>query len=181
MCQVAHFFLEFTSKLWWTKDNFFLGIHLETMMNKGYFVREFISNCDEWRSSMRWWMDKKAVNDQRKLKTQGLGWTHCGLVMPYDDIDLGQHWLRWWLVAWWVPSHYLNQMLTCCELNPLRTNFGEILVEIRAFLFKAMHLQISAKCQPFCSGSIEAETKWPQFSRRHFQVHFLEWKWLNTD
>ena len=27
--------------------------------------------------------------------------TLCGLVMPYDDIDLGQHWFRQWLVAWW--------------------------------------------------------------------------------
>ena len=26
--------------------------------------------------------------------------THCGLVTPYGDIDLGQHWLRKWLVAW---------------------------------------------------------------------------------
>ena len=26
--------------------------------------------------------------------------THCDLVMPYGDIDLGQHWLREWLVAW---------------------------------------------------------------------------------
>ena len=27
-------------------------------------------------------------------------WTHWGLLMPYGDWDLGQHWLRWWLVAW---------------------------------------------------------------------------------
>ena len=27
--------------------------------------------------------------------------THCGLVTPYDDMELGQHWLRYWLVAWW--------------------------------------------------------------------------------
>ena len=27
--------------------------------------------------------------------------THWGLVMPYGDIDQGQHWLRKWLVAWW--------------------------------------------------------------------------------
>ena len=27
--------------------------------------------------------------------------THCGLVAPFGDIDLGQHWLWWWL--------YLNQ------------------------------------------------------------------------
>ena len=26
-----------------------------------------------------------------------------------------------------------------------------------------------------------AETKWAPFSRRHFQVHFLEWKCLNSD
>ena len=27
-------------------------------------------------------------------------WIHCGLVTPYGDIDLGQHWFRQWLVAW---------------------------------------------------------------------------------
>ena len=26
---------------------------------------------------------------------------------------------------------------------------------------------------------IEAETKWPPFSRQHFQMHFLEWKYVN--
>ena len=26
--------------------------------------------------------------------------TCCGLMSPYGDKDLGQHWLRWWLVAW---------------------------------------------------------------------------------
>ena len=26
-----------------------------------------------------------------------------------------------------------------------------------------------------------AETKWTQFSRRHFQMHFLEWKSMNFD
>ena len=26
---------------------------------------------------------------------------HCGQVMPYSNIDRGQHWLRQWLVAWW--------------------------------------------------------------------------------
>ena len=31
--------------------------------------------------------------------------THCGLLTPYGDKDLGQHWLMWWLVAW----RHLNQ------------------------------------------------------------------------
>ena len=26
--------------------------------------------------------------------------TQCGLVMPYGGTDLGQHWRRYWLVAW---------------------------------------------------------------------------------
>ena len=26
---------------------------------------------------------------------------------------------------------------------------------------------------------IEAETKWPSFSRQHFQINFLEWKFIN--
>ena len=30
-----------------------------------------------------------------------IGLTHCGLVTLYGDINLGQHWLREWLVAWW--------------------------------------------------------------------------------
>ena len=31
------------------------------------------------------------------------------------------------------------------------------------------------------TSNIEAQTKWPPFSRRHFQVHFLERKCLNSD
>ena len=27
--------------------------------------------------------------------------THYGLVMPYGGKDQGQHWFRWWLIAWW--------------------------------------------------------------------------------
>ena len=30
------------------------------------------------------------------------------------------------------------------------------------------------------SQHIEAETKWPTFHIRHFQMHFLEWKYINS-
>ena len=33
-------------------------------------------------------------------KTCVYWWTHCGLVTPYGDRDLGQPWLRKWLGAW---------------------------------------------------------------------------------
>ena len=26
---------------------------------------------------------------------------HLDLVTPLGDKDLGQHWLRWWVIAWW--------------------------------------------------------------------------------
>ena len=29
--------------------------------------------------------------------------------------------------------------------------------------------------------NMEAETKWVQFHRQHFQMHYLEWKCLNSD
>ena len=36
--------------------------------------------------------------------------THCGLMTPYGDIDLGQHWLRTVMACCrTAPSHYLNQ------------------------------------------------------------------------
>ena len=38
-------------------------------------------------------------------------------------------------------------------IEPLGTNFSEILIEINTFSFKKMHLKLSsAKCQPFCLG-----------------------------
>ena len=37
------------------------------------------------------------------------------------------------------------------------------------------------RCQDICrhidTSHIDAETKWPPFRRRHFQTHFLEWKY----
>ena len=49
----------------------------------------------------------KVISD---LDIGKVGLTHCGLVMPYGNIDLGLYWLRWRLGACLMaPSHYLNQ------------------------------------------------------------------------
>ena len=47
------------------------------------------------------------------------GLTHCGLVMPYDIVELGQLWFKKWLVAWLVPIHHLNQcwLIISCALR----------------------------------------------------------------
>ena len=69
------------------------------------------------------------------------GLTHCGLVMPYGGIDWGQHWLRWWLVAWrhqaitW--TNVGDSLMRCCGIH-LRA----ILHRVPKLLFHTMNLKI---------------------------------------
>ena len=52
--------------------------------------------------------------------------THCGLVMPYGEINLSQHWLRQWLVAWW--HHAITYpMLTYHQYGPVAFTGGQFL------------------------------------------------------
>ena len=56
--------------------------------------------------------------------------THCGLVMPYDNIHLVQHWLSGWLAA---PSHYLNQCwlgINEAHRHLAEVNFTETILDI---------------------------------------------------
>ena len=71
-------------------------------------------------------------------------------------------------------------------IRTFATNFSEILSEINTFSFKKMRLKMSsAKWRPFCLGlnvlTHWGRDKWTPFRRRHFQMHFLEWKYLNSD
>ena len=52
---------------------------------------------------------------------------HCGLVMPYGDIDMGQHWLRQWLVASW------HQAIT------------QTIVDFSSKVFCGIHLSVRVK------------------------------------
>ena len=44
--------------------------------------------------------------------------THCGLLTSYGDRDLGQHWLRKWLVAW----RHQTITWTNFDLSSVRSN-----------------------------------------------------------
>ena len=33
---------------------------------------------------------------------------HCGLVTPYDIVDMDHHWTWWWVAACSAPKHYLT-------------------------------------------------------------------------
>ena len=60
------------------------------------------------------------------------------------------------LRAWWsYDIETLSVILALCVGNPSDTVFSGYFYHI------------------------EAETKWPSFARRHFQMHFPEWKRLN--
>ena len=66
--------------------------------------------------------------------------------------ELGQYWLRWWLVAYSAPSHYLNQcwlIVNCTLKNKLQWNLNQN----TKLCFTKMHLKISsAKWWPFYPG-----------------------------
>ena len=89
-------------------------------------------------------------------------------------------------------------------IGPLGRKFSEILIGIQTSSLKKMHLKMSsAKWPPFYLGlnvltlmlrsehsrsirsvpwfHICSWTKWLPFCRRHFHMHFLEWKCLNLD
>ena len=109
----------------------------------------------------------------------------------------------YWMVLWY--DTYSLRPVTCSLLVPLKachlfshvpitkpvlklgTNFSKISIKIQIFSFKKVHLKIfsSAKCcillRPPCLNSSPPGQNGHHFSRRHFQMHYLEWKWYNSD
>ena len=41
---------------------------------------------------------------------------YCGLEMPYGDTDLSQHWLWWWLGAWWHQAITWTNIVSSTKL-----------------------------------------------------------------
>ena len=74
-----------------------------------HYARILLRRTDQSASS--WWLQMTWCQIGARPSTTTLlsGWcctiyiplTHYGLLPPFGDIDLGQHWLGWWLVAWW--------------------------------------------------------------------------------
>ena len=72
--------------------------------------------------------------------------------------ESGQHWFRWWLVAYSGPSHCSNALLL--SIVPLETTCSEIWIKIPNFSFKKMHLKMSSvKWWPFFSRGDELTCK----------------------
>ena len=78
------------------------------------------------------------------------------------QLSIFQHWFshylnQWWLLYWRIYASLGLNDLTLIRYWRLKPAVNHIIQHI------------------------EAETKWPPFSRRHFQIDFLEWKHMNFD
>ena len=102
-------------------ENVFQNIVCEmaAILSRGGWVKGLSQQCCEMISNENEHYHAYISSvSSRQLLQQQLGmhkWyflsdmlTHCGLVMPYGNIDLDHNWLRLWLVAWQChcPIHY---------------------------------------------------------------------------
>ena len=90
----------------------------------------FIIHLTEWCTQLQIWifftlnhLQKFSLWSLVKIVLSNSISTHCCLVKPFNDIDLGQHWVWWWLGSWQhqaLPKpmlnyyqHYWQELLTC--------------------------------------------------------------------
>ena len=104
--------------------------------------------------------------------------THCGLVMPYGDKDLGQHWLRQGPVAWW------HQAITWINVDIIKgvlwhspeSNFTRGVDDINLWrLFKDYTFEImTTSPRGQWVNFIETEMLWWNF--RHWHCTLSKWQ-----
>ena len=93
---------------------------------------------------------------------------------------------RWWHQSIWRREwHYY--FLTLWHTFDQKSPFKITALKIGIYIFVGFVARVEdvnnswVYCDWIRILHIETETKWPPFSRRHFQVHFLEWKYINFD
>ena len=78
-----------------------------------------------------------------EISRQSILWksllTRIPLMLHIWVSESGQHWFKWWLVAYSAPSYYLNQCWVM-SIAPVETNFSEILIKIQNFSLTKMHI-----------------------------------------
>ena len=129
--------------------------------------------------------------------------------MLHDDVIKWKHFLRYWPFVrestghWWIPLTKASDAELWCFLwsAPEQT----VKKYLRRRWFETPSLSLWRHCNVihwgldkmpqfyrrhsvkfsrfetilFCLKHIEAEAKLPAFRKRHFQAHFLDWKFLN--
>ena len=100
--------------------------------------------------------------------------------------------ISWLLVTWWHKGTRTSGAMDCWPSWPWNipvstlvglSNLSRTKNLVSHILWPKYSGLVIRDWQDRQGGSwhIEAKTKWPPFSRRHFQIHFLEWKCMNVD
>ena len=130
-----------------------------------------------------------------KLRGMG-GWTlpltHCGPVTSYGNIDLGQHWLRQWLVAWrhqaitWAIDDL--SAVRSCDIHVRSFSYEDLMTPIRKsrllIAFLKLHQDVTGTNElmawnPLTRGSyrssiissIPSTTKWTKILTRKNNIY----------
>ena len=77
----------------------------------------------------------------------------------------------------------INGWVNNCETGDLRRNrphYDVIVMDQPWKQFTFFKPNLETDLHLYCQN-IEAGTKWPPIHRRHFQAHFLEWKFFNFE
>ena len=99
---------------------------------------------------------KRDILDSFKGAFSWLFLTRCGLMTPYDDLDLDQDWLRYWPVAWryqaiaWTNMEFSLVRLCCIyvkEISQRVTKLPFCMMTLKIILLKLL-LHLSKSCKP---------------------------------
>ena len=95
------------------------------------------------------------------------GSTHCGLGVSYDDINLGQHWLRQWLVAWW------HQAITWTNVDLSLARICGIC--LRAILQWVHKVLLCMSFKIILSLPNIPEGQWVKLTSVYIMIHYIPW------
>ena len=101
-----------------------LAVHLKSFIEDASFLKAKSLRRKELASD---WFLRRHKHSKYELQWLRLHLTHWGLVTPFGEIDLGQLWLRKWLVA----LRHQAITWTNVDLSPVRSNRHEIWVRLR--------------------------------------------------
>ena len=96
--------------------------------------------------------------------------THCGWLISYGDIDLGQHWLRKWLIAWWYQAitwinvEFLLGRIYGIQLGAISQWVSKLLFCICEFQNCTFKITTTTPSGQWVNVTTDQEIKIPQFS-----------------
>ena len=93
-----------------------------------------------------------------------------GLVTPYGNTDLGQHWLRQWLIAWQhLAITWTNVDLSSVEFSGIHVT-TILLVALKVSIHEMSWKIISLKSQPHLPGANELGKMSLKLSSAGYQI-----------